>query len=604
MSFLVSAGVQTNEVDRTNIIPATSTSIGGYAGQFRKGPVGEAVLISSEKELATRFGAPTNPNAPDAASFFTAASFLRYGNALWVSRALPAGALNAQAGGTADTGRAIGTDTGFVTLNDDTTGPLTAAVYARDSGAFGNSIRVEFAHADSPFSDNIGYGALFANEPTTSAFAAARGIVNDELNVIIIDEDGEITGTPGTTLETFEGVSVLSDAKADDGSNNYAVDVILARSEYIYLSKYGFKTAFGGSDSDSADSDAMSTFGQTANEVIVGSRALTDSADSQINFHITVDGGTTNEASLLQFSLTLGHDGTAAVAGAGKITDALAFFDNPEEIEINLLFSQTAAGTTEQSTIATELYRIANLRKDLVVFISPYTDVTTRAQVKTFFDTLGSNSYAVFDSGPGYTFNKYADQYLYIPLCGHIAGLCARTDETNDAWFSPAGFNRGQLNGITKLKINPGQADRDVLYKARINPVVAFPGQGIVLYGDKTGQTKASAFDRINVRRLFVTLEKAISTASKYQLFEFNDEFTRAMFKNMVEPFLRDVKGRRGITDFEVVCDTTNNTGVVIDSNRFIADIYIQPARSINYITLNFIATRTGVEFSEIVGRA
>ena len=269
-----------------------------------------------------------------------------------------------------------------------------------------------------------------------------------------------------------------------------------------------------------------------------------------------------------------------------------------------MLFSQTGISSTEQTTITTKLYSIANARKDLVVFISPYTSVTTRAQVKTFFDTLGSNSYVVFDSSPGYTFNKYADQYLYIPLCGHIAGLCARTDETNDAWFSPAGFNRGQLSGITKLKINPAQADRDVLYKARINPVVAFPGQGIVLYGDKTAQTKASAFDRINVRRLFVTLEKAISTASKYQLFEFNDEFTRAMFKNMVEPFLRDVKGRRGITDFEVVCDTTNNTGVVIDSNRFIADIYIQPARSINYITLNFIATRTGVEFSEIVGRA
>ena len=604
MSFLVSAGVQTNEVDRTNIIPATSTSIGAYAGQFRKGPVGEAVLISSEKELATRFGAPTNPNAPDAASFFTAASFLRYGNALWVSRALPAGAFNAQAGGiSVDADRAIDRDAEFVTLNDDASVELTAAVYARTPGAFGNSIRVEFAHADSGFSSQT-YTDLFANEPTTSTFAAARGIVNDELNVLIIDEDGEITGTPGTTLETFEGVSVLSDAKADDGSNNYAVDVILARSEYIYLSKYGFKTAFGGSDSDSADSDAMSTFGQTANEVIVGSRALTDSADSQINFHITVDGATAAEASLLQFSLTQGDDGTASVATAGEITTALAIFDNPEEIEINLLFSQTGITTGEQETITTKLYSIANARKDLVVFISPYTDVTTRAQVKTFFDTLGSNSYAVFDSGPGYTFNKYADQYLYIPLCGHIAGLCARTDETNDAWFSPAGFNRGQLSGITKLKINPAQADRDVLYKARINPVVAFPGQGIVLYGDKTAQTKASAFDRINVRRLFVTLEKAISTASKYQLFEFNDEFTRAMFKNMVEPFLRDVKGRRGITDFEVVCDTTNNTGVVIDSNRFIADIYIQPARSINYITLNFIATRTGVEFSEIVGRA
>jgi len=593
MSFLVSAGVQTNEVDRTNIIPATSTSIGAYAGQFRKGPVGEAVLISSEKELATRFGAPTNPNADDAASFFTAASFLRYGNALWVSRA-STGGLNADSGAAGgDAAIEIKNDDDFITKNDDSTALTTAAVYARTAGAFGNSIRVEFAHADVPFEDGNA-GNLFTNLPGTSTFADLRGIKNDELNVFVVDKDGEITGTPDTVLETFAGVSVLSDAKADDGSNNYVVDVIFARSEYIYLSEDGMQDAFGGADSSQAESDSVNVFGQPSSDF---------AATPDVPFVITVDGGDAAELALLQFDLTEGADGDGAATG-GQVETALEEFDDPEKIEINLLFAQGSLVEDEHLTITNKLASIASTRKDLVAFISPRTTLSNVDDVKGFYQGIGSNSYVVFDSGAGYTFNKYADQYLWIPLCGHIAGLCARTDETNDAWFSPAGFNRGQLNGITKLKINPSQTNRDLLYKARINPVVAFPGQGIVLYGDKTAQTKASAFDRINVRRLFVTLEKAISTASKYQLFEFNDEFTRAMFKNMVEPFLRDVKGRRGITDFEVVCDTTNNTGQVIDTNRFIADIYIQPARSINYITLNFIATRTGVEFSEIVGRA
>ena len=217
-------------------------------------------------------------------------------------------------------------------------------------------------------------------------------------------------------------------------------------------------------------------------------------------------------------------------------------------------------------------------------------------------DLSFNNSYLVMDSTAVYVYNKYNDEYMYIPASGHIAGLCARTDDTNDPWFSPAGYNRGNLLGVTKLKYNPKKADRDKLYKAGVNPIISQPGQGILLFGDKTAQSKPSAFDRINVRRLFIVLEKAISTASKYQLFELNDEFTRAMFRNMTEPFLRDVKGRRGITDFLVVCDETNNTGEIIDTNRFVADIYIKPARSINFITLNFVATRTGVEFSEIVG--
>ena len=244
--------------------------------------------------------------------------------------------------------------------------------------------------------------------------------------------------------------------------------------------------------------------------------------------------------------------------------------------------------------------------RDRIKEVSKTAKITSSAtklsNIKSFADSISSSSYGVIDSTSLYVYDKYNDVFVYIPASGHLAGLCANTDDVAETWFSPAGFNRGGLRGVAKIAFNPTQTERDELYKRRVNPIVSFPGQGIVLFGDKTTQTKPSAFDRINVRRLFITLEKAVATASKFQLFELNDEFTRAQFRNLVEPFLRDVKGRRGITDFLVVCDETNNTGQVIDSNRFVADIFIKPARSINFITLNFIATRTGVEFSEIVG--
>jgi len=253
---------------------------------------------------------------------------------------------------------------------------------------------------------------------------------------------------------------------------------------------------------------------------------------------------------------------------------------------------------------------LCEARKDCVGFISPRRSdvvsvtsaITQTTNVKGFFDQLSSSSYAVFDSGYKYMYDKYADVYRYVPLNGDIAGLCANTDNVADAWFSPAGYNRGQIRGAVKLAYNPNKSQRDIIYPARINPVISQPGQGTFLFGDKTALTRPSAFDRINVRRLFLVLEKAIATAAKFQLFEFNDAFTRAQFKNLVEPFLRDVQGRRGITDFSVVCDESNNTGEVIDRNEFIGDIFIKPARSINFITLNFIAVRTGVEFSEVGG--
>ena len=294
------------------------------------------------------------------------------------------------------------------------------------------------------------------------------------------------------------------------------------------------------------------------------------------------------------------------------IRDRYEKFNDAENVDLSLLIcgpSQTSADATGD-TKATAVMDIASGRKDCVAFISPAradvvgvaNAITQTQNVVGFADGLPSTSYAVIDSGYKYMYDRYNDVYRFVPLNGDTAGLCARTDVIADAWFSPGGFNRGQVRGAVKLAYNPNQAQRDELYKSNVNSVVSFPGQGTVLFGDKTAQRKPSAFDRINVRRLFIVLEKAVSTAAKFQLFEFNDEFTRAQFRNLVEPFLRDVQGRRGITDFSVVCDDTNNTGDVIDRNEFRADIFIKPARSINFIQLNFIATRSGVAFSEVAG--
>ena len=302
-------------------------------------------------------------------------------------------------------------------------------------------------------------------------------------------------------------------------------------------------------------------------------------------------------------SLRGGADGSAGTAAQKKT--AYEKFEDAETVDVNLII----AGTCDATHID-NLITIAENRKDCVVFASPErsdvvnvtSGVTQTSNVIGFFNSIRSSSFVVFDSGYKYTYDKFNDVFRFVPLNGDTAGLAARTDLVADSWFSPAGFNRGVVRGAVKLAYNPTKVQRDELYRARVNPVVTFPGQGTILFGDKTGLSAPSAFDRINVRRLFITLEKAISTASKFQLFEFNDEFTRAQFRNIVEPFLRDVQGRRGITDFLVVCDETNNTAAVIDRNEFKADIFVKPARSINFIQLTFVATRTGVAFEEVVG--
>ena len=588
MGFLVSPGVEVNEIDMTNIIPAVSTSIGAYAGEFNWGPSGRIVTVSSEAELASTFGAPSVSGADadrKARSFFTAASFLKYGNTLRVSRAVPNDAKNAYSGLA---------DIDIITDIDDfeNTANKPAGAYARYAGSLGDGLKVvvitENNDGDSYYGTGSGstvseYVSQLSYLPGTTEWAenlTGDADVFDECAVLVIDTEAKFSSTRDAVLERFEGLSLAKNAKTVDGANNYFIDVINTQSQYVYA--YDLETKFLTATTPvelSATSDSTQFTYKT----------------SGAEFAFTLDGGS---------------DGTLI---AGTVTAALDLFDEGDAVDINFIFAQTISETENvQKPIDDELIEIAMDRRDVIAFISaPLIIATTglsgtadtkKNTVTEYFDSLASTSYAVFGSTPVQMYNKYTDRFIWVPDSGHVAGLCAYTDDVTEPWFSPAGLNRGQLRGVSKLALNPNKTQRDDLYKARVNPIVSFPGEGIVLYGDKTALSRPSAFDRINVRRLFITLEKAIATFAKYQLFELNDEFTRSAFRAAVEPYLRIVQARRGITDFRVICDTTNNTGAVIDSNGFVADIYIKPARSINFITLNFIATRTGVEFKEIVG--
>ena len=571
MAFQVSPGVQIKEIDATNVIPAVSTSIGGFAGSFNWGPTNEVCLVGSENELLEKFGTPDSNTAK---YFLTAAAFLKYGNALKVVR-VSSGHLNATADGS---GQLVKNEEEYDNLYSTSGISGKGNWVARYPGVLGNSLKVSMVTAGVSTTNynNWAFKGEFDAQPGTSDYAKDLGKTSaaDELHIAVIDEDGAISGTPNTVLEKFAFVSQGSDVKNPNGTSNFYKDVINSQSEWIYWANH-----------DSSLTDAGET---------VASQS----------------GAMTTNTAVLDSSLAGGTDDNAPTVG--EIASGYDLFEDAETVDVNLLFAYP--DEDDSSTIANDLISIATARKDCMAFVSPpLVDSVGAANPSTSVlawcdgtdaghSGLTSSSYGFVDSGAVYVYDKYNDVYRYIGASGHMAGLCANADNVADAWFSPAGVNRGQLLGITKLAYNPTKAQRDELYKGRVNPIVSFPGQGTILFGDKTLLNRPSAFDRVNVRRLFIVLEKAISTAAKAQLFEFNDEFTRAQFKNLVEPFLRDVKGRRGITDSLVVCDGTNNTSQVIDANSFVADIFIKPARSINFITLNFIATRTGVEFSEISG--
>ncbi len=645
MAFQVSPGVLVQEKDLTRIIPAVSTSIGAFAGQFSQGPLDEIVSISSEQELVSTFGKPDSNNFE---YFFSAANFLQYSNSLKVVRASQTSTLNATANGSGllvknkqdyednyaagqgsvgtfaarsagawgnsllvatcpsanafeqitttsqqtDGGAAVGDTTITVDANatsyinagdiiefsstasgvDFTTGEkyrvtnvasttLTIVQHPRGAGGLITAV-VDNARIKRKWR----YADQVDGTPGTSAYASARSGSGDEIHVVVVDEDGGVSGVPGTVLESYSKLSKASDAKSPQGEVNYYPTVIQNKSNYVFWMDHNSAGTNWGNAAASTTYTAVDT--------------------------------PTSE------SLSGGGDGSAVTDG--QLKAAYEKFNDADTVDVGLII----AGPSGSASHVDSMITIAENRKDVVVFASPQrSDVvnvansnTQTSNVTDFFNGVRSSSYVVFDSGYKYAYDRYNDVYRYVPLNGDIAGLAARTDILADSWYSPAGLNRGVIRGAAKLAFNPTKSQRDALYTSRVNPVATFSGQGTILFGDKTGLSSPSAFDRINVRRLFITLEKAISTASKFQLFEFNDEFTRANFRNIVEPFLREVQGRRGITDFLVVCDETNNTGEVIDRNEFVAEIFVKPARSVNFITLSFVATRTGVSFEEVAG--
>ena len=443
-----------------------------------------------------------------------------------------------------------------------------------------------------------------AGRPGTSSFAESRKSKNDEVHVIVFDGNGAITGTVGTVLEKHLSLSKAKDAVFSAGSPSYWRKYLYNNSELI----------FGG-----GAPAGITTTGYSSGFTLQGDDAWDQPAEGII---FSASGNQT-----LTLTNGFNYDYSSGIGTAGALDSTKAdinggydILGNTEEYDVDFLIQGSASyGKEEAQALASKLISVAELRKDSIAFISPYRGAflsesadnktntinsanTITDNVVSFFAPLPSSSYAVFDSGYKYMYDRFANTFRYVPLNGDIAGICARNDINNFPWFSPAGTARGSVLNAIKLAYNPTKAQRDVLYTNRINPVIFSPGDGIILFGDKTGLSRASAFDRINVRRLFLFLEDAISAAAKDQLFEFNDEITRTNFVNIVEPFLRDVQAKRGITDYVVVCDQTNNTAAVIDANEFVADIFIKPARSINFIGLTFVATRTGVSFEEVIG--
>lgn len=708
MSFYNSPGVNVSEVDLTNIVPAVSSTDGGFVGVFNWGPLNDVVLISNENTLVANFG---KPSADTAISFFTCANFLAYANKLRVVRVASTahqsvsytvdttgttmtgtGFLNGTPalrvgstvtnGGNTRTVTAVASDTsatlssafpvnlddavvvasiyvgalnataehvtgsgnagiGILVENDDdyeqnhVNGTSDVGLWcAKHVGELGNSLRVSTCPSTNAFSQTLAgtisttgtavtgsgtafntkltvgsilkdvasgeertvtavasatactissafttnlsgatckaiwqYASLFTSAPNTSSFASLVSGSKDEMHVIVIDEDGKFSGVPGTILEKYAFVSKASDAKTDDGSTNYYVNKINLTSKYIRFMDH--------------------------------LPAGTDWGTSAVNNEFVAPDAPNS------YSLTGGRDVNTGSAIDGAKLIGLDKFADSDSTDVALLM----LGESTTAVTSYAINNIAEVRKDCIVFISPErADVVDNSGNEVedsiaFRNTLPSSSYAFMDNNWKYQYDKYNAVYRWIPLNGDIAGLAARTDEQADAWWSFAGYNRGNIKNVVKLAYSPTKAERDDLYNAGINSVISQSGTGTILFGDKTLLAKPSAFDRINVRRLFIILEKAISKASKSTLFEFNDNFTRSQFRNLVEPFLRDVQGKRGIYDFRVVCDSTNNTAEVVDRNEFIADIYVKPARSINFIQLNFVAVRTGVEFTTIVGK-
>lgn len=570
-----SPAIVVKEVDLTGGVPNVQSTTGAFVGEFRWGPVEQATLIDNEATLAATFGSPDDNNGR-AVDFLSASYFLRYSNALEVVRMVDGDAANAT-----DVAQA----TQPTVKNLDDFNSQQAALDSDENifigkfpGALGNSLQVSIcpqSATDSAF-DNWTYASSFDIAPGTSSFASGVGATNDEMHIVVIDQDGLFTGTRNGVLESFPFVSKASNAKSPDGTSNYVLDVINSRSQYVWMVGFG----------------ASGTFDSDAGTVAIAGKDYSTSAR---------DVRTT--------SLAAGAD--ADGISTGQYLTGFDLFEDKDQITVDFLIAPGMASRADQTTVVNDLVAIAQqTRKDAVVVTSParadIVNVSSAATQTTnavaTSDTFTNSSYLIVDNNYLKIYDKFNDKFRFIPAASSTAGIMAATDLNAAPWFSPAGPRRGQYLGITALAYTPNKSQRDTLYKAGVNPIANIPGQGVLLFGDKTKLARPSAFDRINVRRLFLTIERSVALAARNTLFEFNDEFTRAEFVNIVEPFLREIQGRRGITDFRVICDETNNPASVIDRNEFIANIFIKPARSINYITLNFVAVRTGVDFEEVAG--
>ncbi len=661
MAFQVSPGIEIKEIDLSNVVPAVSSTVGAFAGVFQWGPVDEVKTVSSGLELVEEFYQPANTDA-GVEDFYTADSFLRYGSALKVVRMATSGLFSANDTG-ATASLLKNEDDYEENYKDGSLNGTVGKYIAKYAGALGNSLKVSVcassnayfhsgvdlvndANADlgdttvtvddgtkfvvrdiikfsghatkyritgissnlltisslnTPTSGGLTsavaddesvdrfweFHDLFDKAPGTSASASLVGASNDEIHLVVVDEDGLFTGTQHSVLETFGFLSLASDGKDAQGQSNYYVNVLERESEYVYWSGHDVQIVTPATDDRTLEESKTTPF--------------------------------LRPDKVKNSSLSGGANGRSKLAGDFESAMDKFFADSETEsidfIIVGSTRTDNGSGVdqdlvADHNTIANKAIAIAEARKDCLAVISPRkasivfesSESTQLTNVKADYASVTSSSYAVIDSGWVYQYDRYNDKFVWVPGNGHTAGLMARNDLLQDPWYSPAGFSRGQYLGITKLAFNPKKASRDELYRARINPIVTFPGQGTVLFGDKTALTVPSAFDRINVRRLFIVLERAVALAAKAQLFEFNDAFTRAQFRSAVEPFLRDVKNRRGLVDFSVICDETNNTDSVIDRNEFVCSIFIKPAKSINFITLNFVASRSGVEFEELYG--
>lgn len=591
-----SPAVVVKEIDLTGGVPNVQSTTGAIVGNFRWGPMDQRVPISNETELVNTFATPNTTNNVD---FLSTTQFLRYSssmqvvrmdydsatNAVMLSNGTSIGALATP--GDLSTGIKVKNSTEFNNVQSnissltDSSTTVNILFSAKYPGQLGNSLKVSYVggqdSAAQPQFDAWDYATAFNEAPGTSTFGRRNLAWNDEMHLVVVDEDGQFTGTRGTILEKFENLSMIPGAKRSDGTNIYAMDVINQNSQYVWMNNF---------DSDFRAVGAGSSFEATGVDQFF---TITDSAHS--------------------ISAFSGQDPTTV--GVTNYLNGYDLFEDKDQVEIDFLIAPGLSSDADQVTIVNDLVATAQgIRKDCVVAASPYrsgivgvtSDATKVTNTITNVNKFTRSSYLVVDNNYLKVYDKYNDIYVDIPAASTVAGIMAATDYNRAPWFSPAGSRRGQLLGVTSLNYSPTKAQRDTLYKAGVNPIANIPGQGTLLFGDKTFLTRASAFDRINVRRLFLVLERAIGKAAEQVLFEFNDEFTRAEFVNIVEPVLREIKGRRGITDFRVVADETNNTAEVIDRNEFIASIFIKPARSINYVTLNFVAVRTGVDFEEVVG--